>query len=49
MIFPEDYKSVGIKDSEGRGEPVYFSTEYLISRDGPSLSLIPISEPTSPD
>lgn len=37
MIFPEDYKFVGIKDREGRGEPVYFSTEYLISRDGPSL------------
>ena len=37
MIFPQDYKFVGIKDHEGRGEPVYFSTEYLISRDGPSL------------
>ena len=37
MIFPQDYKFVGIKDREGRGEPVYFSTEYLISRDGPSL------------
>jgi len=37
MIFPEDYKFVGIKDREGRGEPVYFSTEYLISREGPRL------------
>lgn len=37
MIFPEDYKFVGIKDRERRGEKVYFSTEYLISRDGPSL------------
>ena len=37
MIFPKDYKFVGIKDRERRGEKVYFSTEYLISRDGPSL------------
>ena len=37
MIFPEDYKFVGIKDRESRGEPVYFSTEYLISREGPRL------------
>jgi len=37
MIFPEDYKLVGIKDHEQRGEPVYFSTEFLISRDGPRL------------
>ena len=37
MIFPQDYKFVWIKDREGRGEPVYFSTEYLISRDGPRL------------
>lgn len=37
MIFPEEYKFVGIKDREHRGESVYFSTEYLISRDGPSL------------
>jgi hypothetical protein len=37
MIFPEDYKLVGIKDHEQRGETVYFSTEFLISRDGPSL------------
>ncbi|MDQ1282787.1 MAG: hypothetical protein QG666_576 [Euryarchaeota archaeon] len=37
MIFPEDYKSVGVKDRERRGEPVYFATEYLISREGPSL------------
>jgi hypothetical protein len=37
MIFPEEYKFVGIKDRERRGEPVYFATEYLISRDGPGL------------
>ena len=37
MIFPKDYKFVGIKDRESRGEPVYFATEYLISRDGPRL------------
>ena len=37
MIFPEDYKLVGIKDQERRGETVYFSTEFLISRDGPRL------------
>jgi hypothetical protein len=37
MIFPEEYKFVGIKDRERRGEPVYFATEYLISRDGPRL------------
>lgn len=37
MIFPDEYKFVGIKDRERRGESVYFATEYLISRDGPSL------------
>ncbi len=37
MIFPEDYKQVGIKDEERPGEPVYFATQYLISRDGPRL------------
>lgn len=37
MIFPEDYKQVGIKDGERRGDPVYFSTRYLISREGPRL------------
>ncbi len=37
MIFPLEYKFVGIKDHEHRGEPVYFATEYLISRDGPIL------------
>ena len=37
MIFPEEYKFVGIKDREHRGEPVYFATEFLISRDGPRL------------
>jgi hypothetical protein len=37
MIFPDEYKFVGIKDREHRGEPVYFATEYLISREGPRL------------
>lgn len=37
MIFPDEYKFVGIKDQERRGDPIYFSTQYLISRDGPSL------------
>ncbi len=37
MIFPEDYKFVGIKDKEGHGGPIYFSTQFLISREGPRL------------
>jgi len=37
MIFPDEYKFVGIKDEERRGDPVYFATQYLISRQGPSL------------
>jgi len=37
MIFPEDYKTVGIKDDERPGDLIYFSTEYLISRNGPKL------------
>ena len=37
MIFPDEYKFVGIKDRERRGESIYFATEYLISRDGPAL------------
>lgn len=37
MIFPEDYKIIGIKDDERPGDPIYFSTRYLISRDGPRL------------
>jgi hypothetical protein len=37
MIFPQDYKSVGITDEERPGDPIYFSTKYLISRDGPQL------------
>ena len=37
MIFPDSYKYVGIKEREERGAPIYFSTQYLISRDGPSL------------
>jgi len=37
MIFPDEYKLVGIKDEERRGDPVYFSTQFLISRQGPRL------------
>jgi len=37
MIFPDSYKYVGIKDREERGDSIYFSTRYMISRDGPSL------------
>lgn len=37
MIFPDDYKTVGIKDDERPGDPIYFSTEYLISRSGPRV------------
>jgi len=37
MIFPEDYKIIGIKDDERPGDPIYFSTRYLISRNGPRL------------
>jgi hypothetical protein len=37
MIFPEDYKLVGIKDDERPGDPIYFSTQFLISREGPAL------------
>jgi len=37
VIFPEDYKAVGIKDRQHPGEPVYFSTKYLISLEEPAL------------
>lgn len=37
MIFPEDYKLVGVKDKERPGEPIYFSTQYMLFRDGPRL------------
>lgn len=37
MIFPEDYKIIGVKDKERPGEPIYFSTQYMIFRDGPKL------------
>jgi len=37
MIFPEEYKFVGVKDEERRGDPIYFSTRYLICRQGPAL------------
>jgi len=40
MIFPEDYKAVGIKDRERPGDPIYFSTKFLISREGPKLYLV---------
>ncbi len=37
MIFPEDYKLVGVKDKERPGEPIYFSTRYMLFKDGPKL------------
>lgn len=37
MIFPEEYKFVGYKEEERRGDPIYFATQYLICRKGPSL------------
>ncbi|NPV61542.1 MAG: hypothetical protein HPY61_02750 [Methanotrichaceae archaeon] len=37
MIFPEEYKFVGVKDRERRGDPIYFSTQYLLSMEGPEL------------
>jgi hypothetical protein len=37
MIFPEDFKLVGVKDRRRQGDPIYFSTSYLISLDGPEL------------
>ena len=37
MIFPDEYKFVGVKDNEHRGDPIYFSTQYLICREGPML------------
>lgn len=37
MIFPDDYKQVGIKDEERRGDKIYFATQFLISREGPRL------------
>jgi hypothetical protein len=40
MIFPEDYKLVGIKDCQRRGDPIYFSTRYLINLEGPELYLV---------
>jgi hypothetical protein len=38
MIFPQDYKTVGIAREERPKDPIYFATEYLISYgDGISL------------
>jgi hypothetical protein len=37
MIFPEEYKFVGVKDQERRGDPIYFSTQYLLCMEGPEL------------
>ncbi len=37
MIFPENYKFVGIKERLEKSGPIYFSTQYLISREGPRL------------
>jgi hypothetical protein len=37
VIYPEDYKAIGLTDEERPGDPVYFATQYLISREGPRL------------
>lgn len=37
MIFPEDYKMIGVKDKERPGEQIYFSTQYMLFTDGPAL------------
>ena len=37
MIFPTDYRVIGVKDDDRYGDPIYFSTEYLVSRQGPKL------------
>jgi hypothetical protein len=34
MIFPEDYKTIGVKDVERWNNPIYFSTEYMLFLDG---------------
>ncbi len=37
MIFPEDYKLIGVKDKERPCEQIYFSTQYMLFTDGPKL------------
>ena len=37
MIFPADYRVIGVKDDDRYGDPIYFSTEYIISHQGPKL------------
>jgi hypothetical protein len=37
MIFPDDYKLIGIKDKEELWNPIYYATNYLIIRQGPKL------------
>lgn len=37
MIFPKDYKQIGVKDKERPGEQIYFSTQYMLFMDGPKL------------
>ncbi len=39
MIFPEDYKQVGISREPRRGDPIYFATRYLISYDENGISI----------
>lgn len=34
MIFPEDYKTVGISREHRPGDPIYFATQYLLSCGG---------------
>ncbi|MDI9617319.1 MAG: hypothetical protein QFX31_08150 [Methanothrix sp.] len=39
LIFPEDYKQIGISREPRRGDPVYFATRYLISYEGSSTCI----------
>lgn len=39
MIFPEDYKQIGVSREPRHGDPVYFATRYLISYDGSGISI----------
>jgi hypothetical protein len=37
MIFPEDYKTVGVAREYRPGDPIYFATEYMISLEGETV------------
>jgi hypothetical protein len=40
MIFPENYRFVGVKEGKRPEDPIYFSTRYLINLEGPELYLV---------